>query len=91
MIRSAPGTKPYLYSCYKCHTTGASPTKTPPFDPYPGIEGSWAEAGVGCEGCHGPASDHVGSPVTIRPPKDGYATCNNCHARDRGTSYTWNL
>ena len=86
-----PGTKPYLYSCYKCHTTGASPIKTPPFDPYPGIEGSWAEAGVGCEGCHGPASDHIGNPITIKPPKDGYATCNNCHARDRGASYTWNF
>lgn len=88
-IQSPPGTQMYSYSCYKCHTTGASPTKTPPFDPYPGIEGSWAEAGVGCEACHGPASDHIANPSN-KPPKDGYATCNNCHARDRGTQYTWN-
>jgi hypothetical protein len=81
-IQSPPGTQPYLYSCYKCHTTGPSPTKTPPFEPYPGIEGSWAEAGVGCEACHGPASEHIGNP-TIHPPKEGYETCNTCHARDR--------
>ncbi|MDP2301367.1 MAG: multiheme c-type cytochrome [Ignavibacteria bacterium] len=87
--QSAPGRTPYTYSCYKCHTTGASPTKTPAFDPYPGIEGSWAEAGVGCEGCHGPSSAHTTNPSN-KPPKEGYNTCNNCHARDRGTSYAWN-
>lgn len=89
-VQTPPGTQQYLYSCYKCHTTGPSPTKTPPFEPYPGIEGSWFEAGVGCEACHGPASIHVGTP-SIKPPKDGYETCNNCHARDRGTSFQWNL
>lgn len=85
-----PGTGPYLYSCYKCHTTGASPSKTPEFEPYPGIEGSWAESGVGCEACHGPGSEHLGNPVNVNMPTDVYATCNNCHARDRGTSFTWN-
>ena len=89
-VQSPPGTQMYNYSCYKCHTTGPSETKTPPFDPYPGIQGSWAEAGVGCEACHGPGSQHVGNP-SIKPPKDGYETCNNCHARDRGTQFTWNF
>lgn len=81
-VQSTPGTQIYSYSCYKCHTTGPSPTKTPAFDPYPGIEGSWFEAGVGCEACHGPASNHVNNPSN-HPPKEGYETCNACHARDR--------
>jgi hypothetical protein len=81
----------YNYSCYKCHTTGPSKTKTAEFEPYPGIEGSWAEAGVGCEGCHGPASEHVTNPSN-KPPKEGLNTCNKCHARDRSdstTTYPW--
>lgn len=84
--QSAPGTTPYTYACYKCHTTGPSQSKTPAFDPFPGIEGSWAEYGVGCEGCHGPASNHIGNPMGVKPPKEGYETCNNCHARDRTES-----
>jgi hypothetical protein len=82
-VQSAPGTQTYSYSCYKCHTTGPSQTKTPAFDAFPGIEGSWAEAGVGCEACHGPSSDHLPNPTGVKPPKEGYETCNNCHARDR--------
>jgi hypothetical protein len=81
--QSAPGTTPYTYACYKCHTTGPSQTKTPSFDAFPGIEGSWVEAGVGCEACHGPASLHISNPSGVKPPKEGLATCNNCHARDR--------
>jgi len=87
------GTEPslgnYTYSCYKCHTTGASPDKTAEFEAYPGIEGSWVETGVGCEGCHGPGSEHA-SNISVKPPKEGYDTCNNCHARDRGETYEWN-
>ncbi|PKL83736.1 MAG: hypothetical protein CVV24_03570 [Ignavibacteriae bacterium HGW-Ignavibacteriae-3] len=81
----------YTYSCYKCHTTGASKTKTTEFNMYPGIEGSWAEAGIGCEGCHGPAKSHT-SNISNKPPKEGLNSCNNCHARDRNegtTTYTW--
>ncbi len=43
---TAPGKGSYSYGCYKCHTTGASATKTPEFDAYPGIEGSWVEGGI---------------------------------------------
>ncbi len=82
-VQSAPGTTPYTYACYRCHTTGPSQTKTPEFDKYPGIEGSWAEFGVGCEACHGPASGHISNPIGVKPSKEGYETCNNCHARDR--------
>ena len=82
----------YTYSCYKCHTTGASKTKTTEFQAYPGIEGSWVETGVGCEGCHGPAKAHTTNP-SAKPPKEGLNSCNNCHARDRNdatTTYPWN-
>jgi hypothetical protein len=86
---TAPSLGSYSYSCYKCHTTGASPDKNAEFEAYPGIEGSWVEPGIGCEGCHGPAKDHTVNFATIKPPKEGYATCNTCHARDRGDNYEW--
>ena len=86
---TTPSVGSYSYSCYKCHTTGASPEKTPEFQAYPGIEGSWVEGGIGCEGCHGPAKAHTTNP-SQKPPKEGYATCNECHARDRGEQYLWN-
>lgn len=85
---SDPSLGSYSYSCYKCHTTGASPEKNDEFLAYPGIEGSWVEGGIGCEGCHGPAKGHTTNP-TQKPPKEGYATCNECHARDRGEQYEW--
>lgn len=87
--QTEPGKKTYSYSCYKCHTTGASTEKTAAFQPYPGIEGSWAEPGVGCEACHGPGSGHVSNPSN-KPPKEGLESCNQCHARDRGEQYAWN-
>lgn len=82
----------YTFSCYRCHTTGASKIKTTEFQAYPGIEGSWAEAGVGCEGCHGPSSVHAATP-TVKPTKEGLNTCNGCHSRDKNDSistYPWN-
>lgn len=83
----------YSYSCYKCHTTGPSKTKTAEFQAYPGIEGSWSETGIGCEGCHGAAKGHVsnvGDP-TKRPTTN--IDCDKCHARDRNdadATYNWN-
>jgi hypothetical protein len=88
--QSAPGKGSYSYSCYKCHTTGPSKTKTPEFQAYPGIEGSWFESGVGCEACHGAAKNHVLN-ITQKPSK--VEICSNCHARDRNegtTTFPWN-
>ncbi|MBS3999407.1 MAG: T9SS type A sorting domain-containing protein [Desulfobulbaceae bacterium] len=85
-----PGKGSYSYSCYRCHTTGPSKEKTPAFEAYPGIQGSWAEAGIGCEGCHGPAKSHVSNPGQ-KPSIN--RECLPCHARDRDfetTTYTWN-
>ncbi|KAF0150967.1 MAG: multiheme c-type cytochrome [Ignavibacteria bacterium] len=88
-VQSAPGKTSYTFSCYTCHTTGPSRTKTAAFQAFPGIEGSWAETGIGCEGCHGPSQNHV-SNITIMPSKN--VDCSRCHARDRNsgtTTFTW--
>ncbi len=61
--------------CAGCHTTGFSAQND-----------SFAEAGVGCEACHGPGVNHVrtGSPDYILPlkklPKDRQEmVCISCH------------
>ncbi len=90
--QSAPGKGAYGYTCYMCHTTGPSRTKTTEFQAYPGIEGSWVEGGIGCEGCHGPAKAHTTN-VSNKPPTEGLNSCNKCHARDRNfetTTFPWN-
>jgi len=76
----------YDYNCFKCHTTG------------PTTEGSWpagttgfgtfAQPGIRCEGCHGPASDangdHTTNP-TYKPFRKGddltLTRCGDCHQR----------
>ena len=52
--------KIYNYGCFKCHTTGGELTGSW----LPGVEGlgTFTEGGVGCEGCHGPGSDHIAAP-----------------------------
>lgn len=88
--QASPGKGSYSYTCYMCHTTGPSRTKTDAFQAYPGIQGSWAEAGIGCEGCHGPSKNHVTN-ISNVPSKD--VDCSRCHARDRNfetTTFAWN-
>jgi len=69
------------YTCGACHTTGWTKTgiNGPHQNGLPGIHGTWREAGVTCEACHGPASAHVANPtrakLTIKP------NCRSCHAR----------
>jgi hypothetical protein len=49
-------------TCYGCHATGAVLAvagATPAGNAVP--RSRWAEAGVGCEACHGPGSTHVAS------------------------------
>ena len=54
--------KIYNYGCFKCHTTGGDTTGTW----LTGVDdlGTFTEGGVGCEGCHGPGSDHIAGPTT---------------------------
>lgn len=82
--------KPYDFSCFQCHTTGALPQDedTPMFqDNRPGFIGTWVETGVQCEECHGPGSNHVPNPSArdIYVDSSGANTCNKCHNRPYGS------
>ncbi len=71
------------YNCGTCHTTGYS--DWPPDshqDGLPGITGTWAEPGIQCERCHGPASEHVANPRGVQLVIDrSSAQCGECHYR----------
>lgn len=80
-------TPPAPYNCGGCHTTGwkAYNATTQPvrYNNLPGFDGTFFEWGVQCEGCHGPAKNHVDNP-TLKPTKDGFTMCKSCHARSQG-------
>jgi len=74
---------PYGYACFRCHTTGPLPqdANRPEFqEGRPGFAGTWAEAGIQCEACHGPGSNHVPNPhardIYVNP-----GVCHRCHSR----------
>jgi hypothetical protein len=75
----------YNFSCFKCHTTGASPAGS-----WNGVAadslGTFNEPGVRCEGCHGPSSLHVLNPFDVSPPITGtdltFERCGDCHQRN---------
>lgn len=66
------------FTCGNCHTTGFSNGGSQ--DDLPGITGSWAQAGVRCERCHGPGSLHANNPkgVQMLIERDS-ALCQDCH------------
>lgn len=82
--------KPYDYSCFVCHTTGPQPQSAgvPEFqENRRGIVGTWHEAGVQCEACHGPGSRHVGNPAARNEFVDTSAKlCGECHSRPFGST-----
>lgn len=43
-------------ACYGCHVSQVSTNYNPQTDTY---SSTWAEPGINCETCHGPAGDHV--------------------------------
>jgi predicted CXXCH cytochrome family protein len=60
-------------SCLECHTTG-----------FNSQSGTYAEAGVTCESCHGPFQpNHPAQPMPIKPDAD---LCARCHS---GTTAEW--
>ncbi|MEW5947298.1 MAG: multiheme c-type cytochrome, partial [bacterium] len=78
----AAGTK--KYTCGACHTTGwqaydavSNPNRQ---DNLPGMDGTFAVAGVQCEACHGAGSNHVnfGTSLTVDRSKEA---CGACHYR----------
>lgn len=68
------------YTCGSCHTTGYSSRGNQ--DGLPGLVGTWAEAGIRCEECHGPGSLHAANPsgvdMIINRNSD---QCSACHLR----------
>lgn len=68
------------YKCGPCHMTGYSPEGHQ--DGRPGLIGTWAEDGIGCEECHGPGSDHIRKPSGGNIVVDTRAElCGKCHQR----------
>jgi hypothetical protein len=86
-----------ILRCFSCHSTGTLKLATDDaIVPY--------ELGVRCEGCHGPAADHVRSPVQFHPDNPGHLSadrlnefCGACHRMPLGSSETldfrdaWNV
>ncbi len=68
------------YDCGACHTTGFNPGGS--MDGLPGVKGSWAQEGVGCEACHGAGGAHASNPHpgNIQIRRDAQA-CESCHLR----------
>jgi hypothetical protein len=58
------------FTCGSCHTTGYSPQGNQ--NDLPGLVGTWAQAGVRCEACHGPQG------ITMQIERDS-ASCTRCH------------
>ncbi len=69
------------FTCGSCHTTGYRAEGNQ--DGLPGLVGMWAEDGVGCEACHGPAEHHVNDPYMVDMPiiRDS-ESCGTCHSRE---------
>jgi|SaaInl8_150m_RNA_FD_contig_71_326579_length_1394_multi_7_in_0_out_0_1 hypothetical protein len=70
------------YKCGPCHMTGYD--KKGHQAGLPGMIGTWAEDGIGCEECHGPGSAHAyqkePTKATIAKRTSG-EMCGKCHQR----------
>jgi hypothetical protein len=90
-------------SCARCHTTGGQVVRT-----ISGTDSSWTinlptidtiNAKVGCEGCHGPGSNHIAGPSSSNifgPTRMNQAgvsreqeVCGQCHFRGSSTNMTY--
>jgi len=100
---AAPG-EDWLKECAGCHTTGFNLEKSSKFtaaDYKAGKDMPFVELGIGCEACHGPASEHIKSPNKNNIPVNAIGaldaqTCGQCHARgiskdDRGETHGYPL
>jgi hypothetical protein len=75
--------KPYDYSCFRCHTTGAENSG----EWRSGIQGTFVNNGVQCEACHGKGSIHASNPgrnnITVNRSSE---LCRQCHSRNPQSS-----
>ncbi|GDX80536.1 hypothetical protein LBMAG42_23470 [Deltaproteobacteria bacterium] len=92
-------------NCFGCHATGFTLSENAGVVSMAGVTitgARWDEAGVGCEACHGPGSEHVNAvagegPATITNPAHLDAerandVCSQCHDARIGnanTPYAW--
>ena len=68
------------YNCGVCHTTGYDPEGHQ--EDRPGFIGTWEEAGIQCEECHGPGSAHAEYPKSFEMKIDRDSeSCGACHRR----------
>jgi hypothetical protein len=66
------------YACGSCHTTGFSQGGNQ--DGLEGITGTWSQAGVRCEACHGPGSLHITNPPGFQMQINRESEqCSRCH------------
>lgn len=66
------------FNCGSCHATGYSGQGNQ--NDLPGMTGTFVQAGVQCEACHGPGSLHVNDPYAFQPRVSRDAQeCRSCH------------
>ncbi len=74
---------PFGEDCFRCHTTGPESLAMNGGrrqGNLPGIEGTWSQAGVQCEACHGPGSRHLLDPAAGKLTVDSSGgICATCH------------
>ena len=80
--------KAYNFGCFQCHSTGPSEEGT--WNANTEGLGTFAEAGIRCEGCHGPGGDHITNPSGNALPNQGdflkLERCGECHQRGGATN-----
>jgi len=74
-----------LRGCYECHTTGYGKGGFTDYQATPEL------ADVGCETCHGPGAEHIGSDgdpeLIVRRPE--LTTCEGCHNAERVADFNF--
>jgi len=81
---------PFDFAQFAAFTTGAQEqnAEAPSFqDNRPGMAGTFVEAGVQCEACHGPGSNHAPIPSArdLFVDPTGASSCNTCHVQPFGS------
>jgi predicted CXXCH cytochrome family protein len=81
----------FQYQCMGCHTTNSRANYDEAKDTY---ATEWTDMGVGCEGCHGPGSNHlvaeipekaatILNPAKMPDPRRAAMICGSCHGRGK--------
>lgn len=82
---TAADPQPFGFDCFRCHAVNPQPPTAPALaeDNRLGVNGTWFEAGVGCEACHGPGGNHAPNPAARNLYVNiGPSACSTCHVAD---------